>query len=263
MQKERREEKMLYGVKSLKGYTIGAEDGDIGKLDDFYFDDEFWTIRYLIVHTGSRLQNRKVLISPFALNKVNVPEERIDVALTMKQVEKSPGIDTDKPVSRRYEASYLDYYDYPYYWEGDFLWGPLPHPLLTDAERKRDVKALAKREEAYDSHLRSINRVTGYHIEGTDGGIGHVEDFVANSETWEIRYMVVDTRNWWVGKKVLIAPPWVDRVSWDKAKVHVRLTREAIENAPEHRPEAFSRTYEETLYNYYKQPKSRNNRVSA
>jgi hypothetical protein len=105
--------------------------------------------------------------------------------------------------------------------------------------------------------------VTGYHIEGTDGGIGHVEDFVVNDKTWEIRYMVVHTRNWWSSKKVLIAPPWVNRVSWDESKVYVRLTREAIKNAPEHRPEAFSRTYEETLYSYYKQPGSSDNRVAG
>jgi hypothetical protein len=263
MQKEGREENILYDIKILKGCAIGAEDGNIGKLGDFYFDDEFWTIRYLVVDTGSWLQNRKVLISPYALDEIDVPGERFDVALTMKQVEKSPSIDTDKPVSRQHEASYLDYYGYPYYWEGDFLWGPLSHPLLSDTERKADVKARAKREEAYDSRLRSANRVTGYHIEGTDGGIGHVEDFVVNDKTWEIRYMVVDTRNWWSGKKVLIAPPWVDRVSWDESKVYVRLTREAIKNAPEHRPEAFSRTYEETLYNYYKHHGSWDNRVGG
>jgi len=97
--------------------------------------------------------------------------------------------------------------------------------------------------------------VTGYHIEATDGDIGHVEDFIIDDETWEIRYMVVDTRNWWPGKKVLIAPQWIDRVSWDDSKVYVNLSREAIKNAPEYRPNAFNREYEEKLYDHYKRPK--------
>jgi hypothetical protein len=110
---------MHYSIKNLKGYSVGAKDGDIGKVDDFYFDDDFWTIRYLVAETGSWLFNRKVLISPFALGEVDVPKERLNVTLTRKQVEKSPDIDTDRSVSRQHEALYLDYYSYPYYWGGD------------------------------------------------------------------------------------------------------------------------------------------------
>ena len=205
---------MHYSVRNLKGYVIGATDGDIGKVDDFYFDDDFWTIRYLVAETGSWLLDRKVLISPFALGEVDVSRERFDVTLTKKQVEKSPDIDTDKPVSRQHEALYLDYYGYPYYWGGDYLWGYMAYPRLSEADLRRDETAQAKHEAAYDSHLRSANSVTGYHIEATDGDIGHVEDFIIDGETWEIRYMVVDTQNWWPGKKVLVAPQWIDRVSW-------------------------------------------------
>ncbi|MGD0661372.1 MAG: PRC-barrel domain-containing protein, partial [Syntrophorhabdales bacterium] len=173
---------MHYSVKDLKGYAIGATDGDIGKADDFYFDDDFWTIRYLVAETGSWLFNRKVLISPFALGEVDVSRERLNVTLTKKQVEKSPDIDTDKPVSRQHEMLYLDYYGYPYYWGGDYLWGYMAYPRLSKADLRRDEKAQAKREAAYDSHLRSANKVTGYHIEATDGGIGHVEDFIIDGE---------------------------------------------------------------------------------
>ena len=124
---------MQYSVKDLNGYAIGATDGDIGKLDDFYFDDEFWTIRYLVAETGNWLLNRKVLISPFALGKVDLSRERLNIALTKKQVEESPSIDTDKPVSRQHEVSYLDYYGYPYYWGGPYLWGPMTLPQLSGA----------------------------------------------------------------------------------------------------------------------------------
>ena len=246
---------MQYSVKDLKGYAIGATDGDIGKLDDFYFDDESWTIRYLVAETGDWLLNRKVLISPFALGKADLERERLNVTLTKKQVEESPSIDTDKPFSRQQEASYLDYYGYPYYWSGPHLWGPMTHPRLPGAAQRRNEEARAEREETNDVHLRSANEVTEYHIEATDGDIGHVEDFIIDEETWEIRYMVVDTQNWWPGKQVLVAPQWIGRVSWSDSKVYVDLSRETIKNGPEYHPEALHRKYEETLYDYYKRPK--------
>jgi len=246
---------MQYSVKHVKGYDIGATDGDIGKLDDFYFDDESWTIRYLVAETGSWLLNRKVLISPFALGKADLSKKRVNVTLTKKQVEESPSIDTDKPVSRQHEASYLDYYGYPHYWGGPYLWGPVTYPQLSDAAQRRNEEARAEREEGNDLHLRSANKVTGYHIEATDGDIGHVEDFIIDGETWEIRYIVVDTQNWWPGKKVLVAPQWIGRVSWNDSKVYVDLSRETIKNGPEYHPDALNRKYEETLYDYYKRPK--------
>ncbi len=192
---------MQYSVKDLKGNAIGATDGDIGKLDDFYFDDESWTIRYLVAETGNWLLNRKVLVSPFAIGKADLARERLNVTLTKKQVEESPSIDTDKPVSRQHEAYYHDYYGYPYYWNGPYLWGPTYYPQLQVAVQKRIEEQRAKREKAGDLHLRSINNVTGYHIEATDGAIGHVEDFIIDDETWEIRYLVVDTQNWWPGRR--------------------------------------------------------------
>ncbi len=246
---------MQYSVKDLKGYAIGATDGDIGKLDDFYFDDESWTIRYLVAETGNWLMNRKVLISPFAIGKADLSKKRLNVTLTKKQVEESPSIDTDKPVSRQHEASYLDYYGYPYYWIGPHLWGPITYPRLSGVDQKRNEEVRALRKEANDLHLRSVSKVTGHHIEATDGHIGHAEDFLIDGETWEIRYLVVDTQNWWPGKKVLVAPLWVSRVSWSDSTVYVDLSREMIKNGPEYHPKALNRKYEETLYDYYKRPK--------
>jgi hypothetical protein len=247
--------KMQRILKVLKGYAIGATDGDIGTVDNFYFDDEAWTIRYLVADTGNWLRGRKVLISPIALGKADSHGNRLNVKLTKKQVEKSPSIDTDKPVSRQHEVYYHDYYRYPYYWAGPYLWGPTYDPQLLVADQRRIEERRAAREEASDLHLRSTAKVTGYHIEATDGDIGHVEDFIIDDETWEIRYMVVDTRNWWPGKKMLVAPRWIARVSWDDSKVYVNLSREAIKNAPEYRPNAFNREYEEKLYDHYKRPK--------
>ncbi|MGH7927671.1 MAG: PRC-barrel domain-containing protein, partial [Candidatus Binatia bacterium] len=192
---------MLKSVDDLNGYTVEATDGDVGSVVEFYFDDDNWTVRYLIADTGSWLMGRKVLISPMALGKVDWNAEILHVHMTRERVEHSPGIDTDKPVSRQHEMTYHDYYGYPYYWGGPYLWGPAGYPsgyrgTYSPAHPRTVEKELdaAKRQQD-DVHLRSTKEVTNYHIEASDGDIGHVKDFLIDDESWTIRYLVIDTRN--------------------------------------------------------------------
>ena len=119
---------MLQNTKHLKGFVIRATDGDLGTVNELYFDDESWAIRYLTVETGGWLEDRQVLISPYSIKGVDWQGKRLDVALTKKQVENSPDINTHMPVSRQEEATYLGYYQYPYYWGGPYLWGPAFQP---------------------------------------------------------------------------------------------------------------------------------------
>jgi hypothetical protein len=247
---------MLKSVVQLQGATIRATDGEIGNVDQFYFDDETWAIRYLVVNTSSWLVGRLVLISPIALGQRDWESKRLDVALTKKQIEDSPPIDTHKPVSRQHEAVYLGYYGYPYYWGGPNLWGLGSYPAGLGVRREAVTEAEASKaragKESADSHLRSTNEVAGYHVEAADGEIGHVEDFIVDNETWAIRYLEVDTRNWWPGKKVLVSPQWVDNVSWPDSKVYVDLSRETIKNGPEYiESMPVTREYEKRLYEHY------------
>ena len=250
---------MLKSVTHLQGVTIQATDGEIGKVDQFYFDDETWTIRYLVVNTSRWLDGRLVLISPIALGQKGWASKRLDVALTKKQIEDSPPIDTHKPVSRQHEALYLGYYGYPYYWGGPYLWGLATYPAGLAVQREaataaEELEARAGKESA-DSHLRSTNEVKGYHIEAVDGEIGHVNDFIVDDETWAIRYLEVDTRNWWPGKKVLVSPAWIDNVSWPDSKVYVDLSRETIKNGPEYiESMPITREFENRLYVHYGRP---------
>jgi hypothetical protein len=213
-------------------------------VDQFYFDDETWAIRYLVVNTAGWLAGRLVLISPMALRQAEWQSKRLDVALTKKQIEDSPPIDTHKPVSRQHEAVYLGYYGYPYYWGGPNLWGLTSYPAGLTVQREAVTEAEAAQaragKESADSHLRSTDEVTGYHIE---------------DETWAIRYLEVGTRNWWPGKKVLVSPQWVDNVSWQDSKVYVDLTRETIQNGPEYiESMPITREYEKRLYDHYGRP---------
>jgi uncharacterized protein YrrD len=253
---------MLRNVEELYGYNVQATDGDIGMVHEFYFDDKFWTIRYLVVDTGGWLSGRRVLISPAALDKPNWGKEMLSVSITKEQVENSPSIDTDKPVSRQHEKELHEYYKWPLYWGIDPYAaeaGSIAYARYL-AEREEKMKEAAKEqkqeEEEGDSHLRSTREVKGYHIHAKDGEIGHVEDFILDDEGWIIRYIVVDTRNWLPGKKVLVSPEWVERVSWSESEVYVDLLREVIKKSPEFDPSApINRDYEENLYDYYGRPK--------
>ena len=252
---------MLRAAKEFKHLKLRARDGDIGKAREFYFDDEHWAVRYLVADTGGWLNGRQVLISPYALKPVNEAEQVMPVELTKKQIEDCPLLDSHLPVSRQYEMQYYSYYGWPNYWGGSSMWGYSTYPLHQHGGMSRPggaalnpvepVALTTHREEAGDPHLRSTQAVTGQQLHALDGEIGHVEDFIIDDVTWAIRYLVVDTKNWWPGKHVLIAPQWIERVSWEESRVFVNLEREMIKAAPAYTPAALNREFELKLYRHY------------
>jgi sporulation protein YlmC with PRC-barrel domain len=228
---------------------LDSLDGEIGKVKEFYFDDYHWTIRYLIADTGNWYTGRQVLISPYALVEVNKEKQNIVVNLSKKQIENSPPLSSDKPVSRQFEEAYYGYYGWPMYWDGPYMWGVYPD-IIRDSEKWREYMQV---EKTWNSHLRSTNEVKSYNIQASDGEIGHVEDFIIDDEKWAIRYLVINTHNWWPGKKVLVSPHWIERVSWSESKVFVNLSRESIKNSPEYTGASLlTRDYETSLYRHYK-----------
>jgi len=246
---------MLKDAAQLKGFSIHAKDGELGAVDDFFFDDQTWTIRYLTVETGGWLSGRSVLISPVSVIHTDWQLRRLDVALTKDQIEHSPDIDAHRPVSRQYEAEYLRYYGYAPYWSDplsgiDYYPGGLLMPSMTAVALAPEVSA-----NPQDSHLRSNSGVTGYRIAASDGDIGHVAGFIVDDASWTIRYIEAATKNWLPGKKVLMSPAWISRISWEDFAVDTTLTREAIRTAPEYvESSPVTREYEDALYNHYGQP---------
>ena len=249
---------MLIRAKTLEGYQLQSIDGAIGKVKDFYFDDKHWGIRYLVADTGKWLPGRQVLISPHALGHVLKDEKRVSIELTKNQIENSPSLESDKPVSKQFEQEYYAYYGWPMYWDGPYMWGSYPNimrPIMASPVMVNvgdtEMEPHEKHKE-WDPNLRSRNTVSGYHIQATDGEIGHVEDFVIDDETWAIRYLVVDTKNWWPGKKVLVSPQWIAQVSWEDSKVFVNLSRDTIKQSPEFTEASLlSREYETGLHQHY------------
>lgn len=250
---------MLRSLKELRGYTIEAQDGDIGKIHGFFFNDDIWAVIYLVVDTGGWLPGRKVLISPKAVGQPDFTTQKIPVRLSREKIENSPGIETDKPVSRQKEMELHDYFQWPYYWAGLTVPGwhsEIPPPPLPEKKTKTQKEAEARIKKEFDTHLRSTREVIGYNISAVDGEIGHVEDFIADDRIWDLRYIVVNTRNWLPGKKVLISPAWIKKITWQKAKVQIDLTREQIRKSPEFDPtQPVNRGYENALYDFYGRPK--------
>jgi len=245
---KQKESIMLCKANTLKGYSLDSLEGDIGKVKEFYFDDRHWAIRYLVADTGNWLVGRQVLISPYALVDVNIEEHHIEINLSKKQIEDSPSLDNDKPVSRQFEESYYGHYGFPVYWDGLYMWGSSPN-IVRDGETWREP---TQGEKALDHHLRSTHEVTGYHIQAADGEIGHLDDFIIDDETWAIRYLIIDTRNWWPEKKVLVSPQWIERVSWTESKIFVNLPLKAIKQSPEYTAEfLLTREYEAILHKHY------------
>ncbi|MFH0780685.1 MAG: PRC-barrel domain-containing protein [Pseudomonadota bacterium] len=208
-----------------------------------------WAIRYLVADTGTWLSGRQVLLSPYALVAVNKEERHIEINLSKKQIEDSPSLNSDKPVSRQFEESFYGYYGLPMYWGGPYMWGAFP---AIERDREKWRLSIQSKNKNRDPHLRSTNDVSGYHVQAADGDIGHVEDFVIDDETWAIRYLIIDTRNWWPGKKILVSPQWIERMSWSELKVFVNLPREIIRQSPEYTEESLlTREYESGLHLHY------------
>jgi hypothetical protein len=241
----------------------GATDGAIGDVRDLYFDDEAWAVRYLVVETGSWLSSRMVLVSPIAAGKPDFTSRLLPVSLTREQVRNSPDIDTDMPVTRQHETDYFDYYSYPYYWGGAGMWAGGGYPTLpmpgfagygtaTSADADGALARENVHQQNHDPHLRSCREVVGYHIEASDGEIGQVQGLLVDDDSWAIRYLVVSTSSWWLGHDVLVAPQWIQRVSWAQRAVTVDLTRDALKQAPRYdRSLPLSREMELAVYQHY------------
>ncbi|MGE0821224.1 MAG: PRC-barrel domain-containing protein [Candidatus Binatia bacterium] len=239
---------MLRSIKDLQRYRIHATDGDIGTAYEFYFDDDRWMIRYLVVDTGTWFTGQQVLISPTAIAHADWPQQTLALNLTKAQIQGAPRVDEYKPFSRQQELNYVKYYGWPTYWSA---------AIPTTTPRLGTPRAIDSPDEPKDvPHLRRSREVLGYEIHATDGDIGKAEDFIIDDGAWDIRYLIVRTPGWFSRKHVLIAPQWIAEVSASEGKVQVFLTCDEVKNSPEFDPaEPVNREYETRLYDYYGRPK--------
>ena len=240
---------MLRSANELKDFSVAASDGDIGQVEAFCFDDRQWMVRYILVNTGGWLHTRKTLISPFSIGSVDVTARAITTDFTREEIKATPKIEAAPPDSRQ-EGMHDDSTESPP------VWGSvkLPHPARSQGKDGSHARS-SRKHSSSSNVVRSTRDLQGFTLAASDGEIGHVDDFIIDDETWTIRYLVVDTRNWWPGKKVMISPAWIRAVDWRKRKVKVELSRKEIRHSPEYDDSSIiDRDYEERLYQHYGQP---------
>jgi hypothetical protein len=249
---------MLWKTSDIRGFAIVAKDGQLGTVSDFLFDDASWLIRWLVVDTGSWLPGRKVLLPSSILGHLDETERQFSVRLTKQQVRESPTTDTDQPVSRQSESTIYDYYGWSPYWGTGFYMGgygyiPPAIAALSSGKSRNQADNLAGAGiGSGDPHLRSVKAITGYHIHASDGEIGHVEDFLVADADWSIHYLIVDTKNWWPGRKVLISPRSAREIDWMDGMVDLDVDRKTVEGSPAYDASTIvDRTYEKDLHGHY------------
>jgi uncharacterized protein YrrD len=242
---------MLNELSSLKGFGLQGNDGTLGTVADFLFDDSTWKVRWLVADDGGWLTGRKFLIHPSAVVSVEPAIKGFTVALTKEQVKSSPEILEDRPVSQQMQNDLYDYYGWSPLWSGGMFGGgvyggmsgiamPVAAPGLFGNGNAREAVHGDRRDAATleegDPHLRSFAEVTGYHVQATDGDIGHVQDLLVDEASWTIGYFLVDTSNWWFGQHVLVSPSSVKEVDWSERHVRLEITRERVKSSPSWRP---------------------------
>lgn len=217
---------MHHLLNDLHGRALHASDGEIGHVDDVLVDDRSWRVRYLVVDTGGWLTGRQVLLDPSCVTRIDGAGE-VDVALTRGQIEDSPPIESDAPVSQQVQVDLHSYYGWPAYWGAAGAFGTIATPLDVPPEDVPDAPA----GDEGDPHLRSGREMAGYHVQATDDEIGHIDDLVVDGEAWVVPEIVIATRNWLPGRKVVVRSDVIDAVSWSERRVRVRLSRDEVEAA--------------------------------
>jgi uncharacterized protein YrrD len=247
---------MLVVESALKGYDVEASDGSIGTVHDCLFDARTWKLRWLVIDTRRWLTGRKVLIHPSAAGQPDIDHRRLPVHLTKAQIKASPEISFDLPVSAQTEKGIYGYYGCVPEWGAGGCYAGYPAPAHNEAEvldRPGSENRTGLGEG--DPDLRSTAAVNGYHVEATDGAIGHIENFILDDVGWDIRYLIVDTGNWWSGQHVLISPFAVRNINWLKENVVLDVSCDRVRNSPPWKPlDLIDKSYQQRLHGYYEWP---------
>lgn len=251
---------MKNNLKSLVGFNLKETNGDIGKVEDFYFDDLTWKVRYLVIKTGNWFTGKKVLISPKSLHEADMEKEEFRVTLTKEQIKSSPDIDTEKPVSRHQEEQLYGHYGWGPYWGADpnehgaGMFGAMPSDLYYNDVDESKRKVLIQ-DDDQDYHLRSTDSVTGYKIHATDGEIGEVSDYIIDETSWIIKFLVIETGSWLDSREILLPAQWIKKVDWKDSFIVVDVTKAKVKNSPEFNINMVTdESYERSLYDYYGKP---------
>lgn len=243
---------MFIRASDLWGFAIGAADGGVGRVHDLQVDDQRWAVRDIVVDVGHWLTGRMALIDPSVVVRADRARRTLQVALTAEQIAEAPGIDSHPAVARQRRVEPYNYLGIPACWGG----GPEGRsPALVAEEAWPSTTAQIRR---IDPHLRSLQELSHYRLEASDGEAGRVKDWLVDDRSWMTQYAVVRPGSAWAGKDVLVPVRWLGPVSYSARVVHAGLDRGTVIHAPDFDaavlPEA---DYETRLLGWYDHPDRR------
>ena len=227
-------------TQDLKGFRVQALDQRIGEVEDFYFDDQSWNIRYVVVETGRWLERCPGLIEVDFLKPPHWNAHVLPVGLTLDQVEMGLPVSDKKPVFLQKKEELGRYYRWPKYWGGTDPLFPVPRNIEPVIDWGQSQTSIAEWDrclgERHNPHLRSCEALLGYSIEAEKEIVGSLLDFVIDDTDWSISYMAVEFRHWLKGKIVYIStkPNRRIRIDWSKSVIALDMTKNEVEYSPAH-----------------------------
>jgi hypothetical protein len=216
---------MQLNTNHLLGFSLWATDGEVGRIEEIYFDDRNWAIRYLVVKTGHWLTGRKVLVSPQAFDRSRWNDETFPVNLTKEQILHSPDVDTDRPLSSKHTATINKYYLWQTFIDDGF-YAPA-HCDVPDSSEA--VKGVDPSDDHF--HLKSTRQIKRFHIHATDGEIGYVGDFIVSDEDWKMGYLVVVAKHLFGDQKILISIRDIKEIKWANSNIYLDISVRAVEQS--------------------------------
>jgi hypothetical protein len=239
----------LYASDDLKSYRLIAADGEVGSINDIFFEPDGWQVRYLLVDTGRWLDRRKILVSPIAIGMIHEQDKSIDIELTKWQLASSPDITDSANITREYEERYFRHFNWTPYWQAadgkaELFFG------LNGKSSPADAAATPGKDRG--NNLHSESELKAFNIASRDSTVGVVKQLVIDSYYWLVRYLLVDSRNWLSSDRVLLSPEWLYEVDWAGSNVSVDLDRDIIKSAPSYdQVRSITRDYEKALFKHY------------
>jgi hypothetical protein len=231
---------MLSFTRHFRRATIVCREGEVGSVSDVLFEDEGWDVRYIVVRLGPPLLGRKVLLSPKAFSGLG-NDGRLATTLTLYELESSPAIEVDLPVSREKEIAIHQHFALPVYWggpmalmPGSYTLGTPGIPNLEGYDLNAGGGVLALPGERPGNHLRSCDEARCYVLHTLDGeDFGEIEDFLVDETHWKVNALVLATTRWLPGREIIAPVDWVADFDWSSRRVMLKATREVVESAEE------------------------------
>lgn len=245
---------MHFNMSEFIGNKLMANDGEVGVVSDMLFDDQSWFVRYFVITCGNWLDKKEILLIPSSLNLPRDESAQLSSDLTRDQIKKSPLIQSNLPVSRQFETELHSYYNWGPYWT---------YPISTaygftmynkDMQQRANESGLEKNsvKQDFDPSLRSLKAMEHRRLRSPDGELGRIEDMLIEASEARVSHLVVDTKNWWPSKNVLILTESITDISSMSDTVDTSVGKKKIQSAPSYESfEAGNEAYLQSLDEYY------------